>query len=913
MRLIWLAPVAVVMGLALIAASPFLTRPGLPHHTDAELHIYRAAELGHALRSGAWYPRWAPDFYYGYGYPIFNYYAPLTYYLANLFALLPGLDIVGGVKAVFVAGFFIAALGAYLLGRKLFDPAAGIIAAASFVFAPYIVFIDPHARGALAEYFAVCLLPGAFYAIYCLMEEGGRAALLGSVLFPAAIVLSHNLLGLVTAGLLSGYWLWQVLLGRHGRARAGWGLLAFALAAALTAFFWLPFLLERDAIKLEVIGPGHFDFRNHFLTLGELLAPSRIMDMGATAPRYRFNLGLAQWLLALLPMVIISVRMLRRYGEQRGPDTSELRVLAQTGYFLIAGSLLIFLMLPASVVVWESIPGMPYLQFPWRLMGPANLTLAIIGAAGTTLYGPHRRSLLPLALAAILVLALPVLYPPPWSPDFGGTRPQDIIAWEQRSQALGTTSTGDFLPVKAALGPLVPMPSLVASYDTGVVDKVNRATIPDGARVDILEHGPLHDRLCIVTPRNFLLRLYTFYFPGWRAYVDGQEAEIKIAGPEGFITVWITRGKHEVLVRFEDTPPRTAGWLISAAGVCILCLALVLMPGRSPHCSVTPDPHSRIYLLSGTVLLLFWVLKVAIIDPRDNWLRYTSPPGEAWAAQYKQRASFEGQIELLGYDLPRQSVRAGETFPVVLYWRPLRLLEVNYQSFVHLARPLHIIWGQEDHLNPGDLPTTRWPPDKYVWDKYNVRVLPGTPPGEYMLNIGLYSLAGGYRLQRYDESGQTAGDSLVVASVKVTRPRRYPDPAELDMTHRAAALLPEAGVTLLGYSPSAAQVNLPGVWSVTLFWRAARDAPSAHTRTLVLINQEGDKVMHLSGAPADGAYPFNLWECGEIVRDPIWVDLRNSSHLEAGQYRFNLIVSWDSTAQELPLGTLELIKPEAGQ
>lgn len=913
-RLVSLAPIAVVVGLALLAASPFLTRPGLPHQTDAELHVYRAAELGHALRGGAWYPRWAPDFYFGYGYPIFNYYAPLTYYLANLFALLPGLDIVGGVKAVFVSGFIIAALGAYLLGRKLFDPAAGIIAAASFTFAPYVVFIDPHARGALAEYFAVCLMPAAFYSLHCLMEDGGKIALLGSVLSPAAIVLSHNLLGLVTAGLLAGYWVWKVSSSGRERARAGWGLLAFVLAASLTAFFWLPFLLERDAIKLEVIGPGHFDFRNHFLTVGELLAPSNVMDMGATAPRYRFNLGLAQWLLALLPLVIIAGRMLRKHKGQWEVSTTGLRALAQAGYFLIAWFALIFLMLPASVAVWERIPGMPYLQFPWRLMGPANLMLALLGAAGSTLYGSYRRPLLALALASILTLALPVLYPPPWSPDFGDTRPQDIIAWEQRSLALGTTSTGDFLPVKAALGPLNPMPSLIESYDAGTVDKVNRATIPAGARVDILEHGPLHDRIFIVTPRGFLLRLYTFYFPGWRAYVDGKEAKIEIAGPEGFITVWVTRGRHEVLVRFEDTPPRTAGWIISAAGACLLCLALVLMPGRSPRRpSATPDQNSRIYLLSGGVLLLFWIIKTAIIDPRDNWMRYTSPPGQAWAAQHEQQASFGDQIELLGYDLPRRRVQAGETFPVVLYWHALRPLEVNYQSFVHLARPLHILWGQEDHLNPGDLPTTRWPLDKYVWDEYNVTVLPGTPPGEYMLNVGLYSLAGGYRLQRHDESGHIIGDSLVIASVEVMRPRRYPDPDKLDMTHRIMATIPEAGITILGYSGSAVQVILPGVWSTTLFWRADRDAPLAHTRAIVLTDGAGKEIQLISGAPVDGSYPFTLWESGEVVRDPVWVDLQHGEHLEAGLYNLKLIVSWGNREQELPLGTLELVKPEAGQ
>ena len=92
---LWLA-----VALALIAAGPFLARPGLPRQTDAELHVYRAAELGHTLRNGALYPRWAPDLYYGYGYPIFNYYAPLTYYLANLFDIVPGVDIVAGVNVI---------------------------------------------------------------------------------------------------------------------------------------------------------------------------------------------------------------------------------------------------------------------------------------------------------------------------------------------------------------------------------------------------------------------------------------------------------------------------------------------------------------------------------------------------------------------------------------------------------------------------------------------------------------------------------------------------------------------------------------------------------------------------------------------------------------------------------------------
>ena len=49
---------------------------------DGLLHLYRLVELDHLIAEGVWFPRWAPDFVYGFGYPIFNYYAPLSYYLS---------------------------------------------------------------------------------------------------------------------------------------------------------------------------------------------------------------------------------------------------------------------------------------------------------------------------------------------------------------------------------------------------------------------------------------------------------------------------------------------------------------------------------------------------------------------------------------------------------------------------------------------------------------------------------------------------------------------------------------------------------------------------------------------------------------------------------------------------------------
>ena len=65
------------------------------------------------VRAGEPYPRWASNFYFGYGYPIFNYYAPLTYYLGLGVELMPRLDAVDGVKAMFVLGLVAAGIGMY--------------------------------------------------------------------------------------------------------------------------------------------------------------------------------------------------------------------------------------------------------------------------------------------------------------------------------------------------------------------------------------------------------------------------------------------------------------------------------------------------------------------------------------------------------------------------------------------------------------------------------------------------------------------------------------------------------------------------------------------------------------------------------------------------------------------------------
>jgi len=130
----WSLVLACAVGL--LAAWPYFANPGLPAGTDVELHVFRTAELGYSLRAGAVYPRWAPDFYHGYGYPIFNYYAPLTYYLSYLLSLARPEAAAVGVRLALILAQVLGAVGAYRLGTLFGRRGGGLLGALAFSFSP---------------------------------------------------------------------------------------------------------------------------------------------------------------------------------------------------------------------------------------------------------------------------------------------------------------------------------------------------------------------------------------------------------------------------------------------------------------------------------------------------------------------------------------------------------------------------------------------------------------------------------------------------------------------------------------------------------------------------------------------------------------------------------------------------------
>src|SRR5262245_45813067 len=67
---------------------------------DARHSVYFLFEFSRSIGDGIWYPRWMPDFAFGYGYPFFNINGPLAYYVGTLFLRL-GVGYVDATKLVF--------------------------------------------------------------------------------------------------------------------------------------------------------------------------------------------------------------------------------------------------------------------------------------------------------------------------------------------------------------------------------------------------------------------------------------------------------------------------------------------------------------------------------------------------------------------------------------------------------------------------------------------------------------------------------------------------------------------------------------------------------------------------------------------------------------------------------------------
>jgi 4-amino-4-deoxy-L-arabinose transferase-like glycosyltransferase len=135
--------------------------------------------------------------------------------------------------------------------------------------------------------------------------------------------------------------------------------------------------------------------------------------------------------------------------------------------------------------------------------------------------------------------------------------------------------------------------------------------------------------------------------------------------------------------------------------------------------------------------------------------------------RYPLVMNLDHKVEFLGYDLQETSLGAGDTLNLTLYWRALAEMDTSYTVFTHLLDSDSRIWGQKDSV-PGDgtLPTTSWLIGEVITDQYKIVAQPDAPPGQYVLEIGMYRAESGERLPILDD-GRVVGDRILLKEITV--------------------------------------------------------------------------------------------------------------------------------------------------
>ncbi|GAB4570387.1 MAG: hypothetical protein Kow0077_04400 [Anaerolineae bacterium] len=135
--------------------------------------------------------------------------------------------------------------------------------------------------------------------------------------------------------------------------------------------------------------------------------------------------------------------------------------------------------------------------------------------------------------------------------------------------------------------------------------------------------------------------------------------------------------------------------------------------------------------------------------------------------------NFENLIALRGYELSMRRLRPGQPVEVTLYWEALQRMARDYTVFVHVIDP--ISWtmyaGSDAQPAAWTRPTSTWQPGELVTDTHTLVLSPDTPPGEYVLEIGLYWMpeAGVFeRLKVLAERGGETTNVIYLTRVRVT-------------------------------------------------------------------------------------------------------------------------------------------------
>lgn len=599
------------LALTVFAVMPFALPGYFWGANDARHHVYFLFEYDRLVQDGIWWPRWSPDFAFGYGYPFFNIYGPFSHFLAELLLHFLHFDYTDAVETIFGLSIVASAASMFLFVRDWAGRRAALISALVYTYIPYHL-LNLYVRANLAESMAFVWLPLSLWCVRMATVQPRWRWVAGAAVAYAGLMVTSNLVIVLFTPLLGLYLVVVAIVyaksDPHSRwpARlwawvqtAFWPGMGVLAGLGLSAVFWIPAFTERQYVRVDQWFAGRYDYQSNFVFFQQLFSPRWGFGISQPGPddAISFQIGAA----ALVLAVIGILAAWRRSGRLRW----------EIALFALAAIGSVFVALQVAAPLWKlpivgSILGVA--QFPWRwysimavclsilaglVLGDAQTMTAPVpssGAAHDVTAHPAAAKTLDLALfllAAMIILASYVYLKVQVSePVEGPVSLAGLMRFQQSSDEMtGSTAWVKEIPTWSPMADYYiqqdaagkPVTAVTTNLDYNIFDYKTFAA-------DSIAHSTVMEEVYFFNQRQDGERLIFnhFYYPGWKAYLlSGKNGtptrELPIipeeSGVLGRMTIPLPLGEGYVLLRYEDTPPRTLGRWISWVTVGVLLLA----------------------------------------------------------------------------------------------------------------------------------------------------------------------------------------------------------------------------------------------------------------------------------------------------------------------------------------------------
>lgn len=537
--------IATLFALSIFAILPLLHSGFFNIHDDTQ--VQRVFEMKSALLAGMFPVRWVPDLGYGYGYPIFNFYAPLPYYVGGFLSLL-GLNALLATKIMILIGVIGAAFTMYILAKEFWGKIGGVFSSLLYLYAPYHG-LNAYIRGDIGEVYSYFFIPLIFYGIWKFYKTQKFAYLMIGSLGYGAVIISHNLSGLMISPFVLLTALILIIKKRNLAL-----LLIPIMGILLSAFYSLPAFLEINYTNVVSTIGGKADFHNHFVCIRQLWDSPWMY--GGSIPGcvdgLSFRLGKLHILFA--PIAILSSIIFIKKEKEK------LFILLAS---IIALLFSIFLMIGQSKIIWEAIPFMNFFQYPWRFLLIASFFSSFV--AGSIIYSLSKfqkinNKFISFGVYLVLLVSPVVLYSKLFSP-----QKYLLKTSEDYTNALSlnwTTSkiSDEYMP---------------KGFETPKnLSKISTAKIEGKAiQVRNIEKNTKKLSAQIETSKPTNVTIHIPYFPAWKYYLNGKKVDATEISTG--VSINIPQGSSQIDARFEQTNIEKISNLLSISGILILLTGII--------------------------------------------------------------------------------------------------------------------------------------------------------------------------------------------------------------------------------------------------------------------------------------------------------------------------------------------------